>query len=334
MSYSPPEPPTPDSQPLDLDAFVAVVVALLGIGTVMAWGLTRPGFLQAEGTSPAPTQQPNSTDGGTAPIQRFRLRPEPPAAPAAPAPHPFSDRNRQNQDNPSSLSPDTTAAAADPSPTAPGDFLTATGAAAPIPIEPAPDLLPAGDPLVFPDVPADYWAAPAIDALTARGLVSGLPEGLFAPELAITRAELAAQIRRGFELDSAAETVEFTDVPADHWGVVPIAVVVDTGFMRGYPDGEFMPDQPVPRVEVIAAIANGLGLIPPADPEASLSAYRDRDQIPEWAVDSLAAAAAAGIIINHPDPAQLAPTEPATRAEVAAIMAEALVYRGRMEPLN
>lgn len=332
MSYSPPEPPTPDSQPFDLDAFVAVVVALLGIGTVMAWGLTRPGFLQAEGTPPATTRRPSPADGGTAPIQRFRLRPDPPAATdAVPAPHPFSDRNRQTQDSPASLSPDTTAPAAPPQAAAPGDLLTGASAAAPIPLEPATDLLPAGDPLVFPDVPADYWAAPAIDALTARGLLSGLPEGLFAPELAITRAELAAQIRRGFELDSAAETVEFSDVPADHWGVVPIAVVVDTGFMRGYPEGEFLPDQPVPRVEVIAAIANGLGLTPPADPEASLSAYRDRDQIPEWAVDSIAAAAAAGIIINHPDPTQLAPTEPATRAEVAAIMAEALVYRGRME---
>jgi hypothetical protein len=304
----------------------------------MTWGLTRPGFLRADGTPRTATEQPGSSTEpaeSAEPIQRFRLRSDPSTAEPEAGLAPPQLRDRSARPGIDRFTRDTTPTA-EPAPAAtPGDRLAGPAVVAtPAEIQPATDLLPAGEPLVFPDVPEDYWAADAINALTARGLLAGLPEGLFAPELAITRAELAAQIRRSFELTSTAETVDFSDVPSDHWGVVPIATVVDTGFMRGYPEGEFMPDEPVPRVEVIAAIANGLGLTPPADTEASLSAYRDRDQIPEWAVDSLAAAAAAGIIVNHPDPAQLAPNETATRAEVAAIMAEALVYQGRMEPLN
>lgn len=49
---------------------------------------------------------------------------------------------------------------------------------------------------MFPDVPEDHWAAKDIADVTNWGLVAGYPDGTFGPERPITRAELAAVVRR------------------------------------------------------------------------------------------------------------------------------------------
>lgn len=61
--------------------------------------------------------------------------------------------------------------------------------------------------------------------------------------------------------------------------------------------------------------------------------YQDAEQIPQYAVDDVAATTTAGIVVNYPDRQVLNPTRPATRGEVAALIHQALVSQGKTAPI-
>jgi hypothetical protein len=71
----------------------------------------------------------------------------------------------------------------------------------------------------FPDA-AGHWAAPYITAFSARGLITGYPDGRFGPDRPITRAEAAAVMCRLLEREpdrGALTQNPYTDLPAAHW---------------------------------------------------------------------------------------------------------------------
>ncbi len=105
---------------------------------------------------------------------------------------------------------------------------------------------------------------------------------------------------------------------------------VKTGYLKGYPNNEFRPDKQVPRVEVIAALASGLNLKPSTKATKTLQVYKDRKKVPKWALDKVAAATEAGIVVNHPKRQLLQPNRTATRAEVAAMIYQAMAKQGKV----
>jgi S-layer homology domain len=186
----------------------------------------------------------------------------------------------------------------------------------------------------FSDVKADYWARPFISALTERNIITGFPNGTFKPEQPVSRAEFAAMIQKAFNQNSVRQisTGGFRDVPADYWAISAIQEAYETGFMSGYPGNFFFPDQQIPKVQAIVALTNGLGLTP--DDTASLANYyTDVNAIPNYAVDQVAAATKANLIVNYPEVRQLNPLQPLTRAEAAAYLYQALVRQGQLQPL-
>jgi hypothetical protein len=65
-----------------------------------------------------------------------------------------------------------------------------------------------------------------------------------------------------------------------------------------------------------------------------LSAYDDRSAIPDYAKDEVATATKKQIVVNYPQLKQLKPTEEATRAEVAAMIYQALVDAKQVSAIN
>jgi len=189
-------------------------------------------------------------------------------------------------------------------------------------------LLPPG---TFTDVPQGYWAQPYVRALAAKNIISGFPDGTYRPDEPVTRAQFAAIISKAFASSGQSSAVDFQDVSRSFWGYRAIQAAANSGFMSGYPGGTFLPQQPIPRVQVLVSLASGLTLNP-GDPNV-LSIYQDAAQIPTYATDKVAAATNQSIVVNYPTTQLLNPNRNATRAEVAAFVYQALVNAGKAEPI-
>lgn len=183
----------------------------------------------------------------------------------------------------------------------------------------------------FADVRGN-WAASYIQALAEKGILGGFPDGTFRPNEPVTRAQFAAIIEKAFDPAArSGSTASFSDVSPSFWGYNVINSVARSGFMSGYPGNIFRPNQEIPRVQVIVALANGLNLTTPTNP--NLSIYQDAAQIPDYAREEVAAATQRQIVVNYPVVQQLQPLRNATRAEVAAFVYQALVNAGKAEPI-
>lgn len=192
----------------------------------------------------------------------------------------------------------------------------------------------------FPDIDADYWASPFIEGLRQKDIATGFVDGNFEPEKPVSRSQFASLIART-QNDGAlpkvedAEALSYSDLPQSHPQFDAVGQVTKSGFMNGYPEGDFRPNDSVSKLEVLVAIISGLELDAPSDPEGVLQEYYgDVDQIPDWAYPKLAAATEAGIVVNHNDLQSLKPERAATRAEAAAMLYQALVSLDEAEAVD
>ncbi|MEM7591936.1 MAG: S-layer homology domain-containing protein [Cyanobacteria bacterium P01_A01_bin.83] len=188
------------------------------------------------------------------------------------------------------------------------------------------------------DVTPDYWAFPFVKQMRDQGLVPELGRNQeFDPDALITRASMATLVSQAFEQQPAtAQTKQFKDVTDNNTLAQDIDQAVRTGFMRGYSNDEFRPLENIPRYQVLVTLATGLGLEPSQDAEQILQQFNDGSQMPDWAKQQVAAATEAGLVVNPPgaSPNALIPERPATKAEVAAMIHQALVSQGKLEPLE
>ena len=189
-------------------------------------------------------------------------------------------------------------------------------------------------PIAFNDVSGDFWASRFINVLSSRGIIKGFPDYTFRPNQPVNRAEFAAILQQAFEQEGTNSTISFQDVPAKSWAIPAINRAISTGFLKGYPNKTFKPEQKISRVQVLVALVSGLNLKQPATPSKVLSIYKDAQDIPNYATLKIAAATANNLVINYPDSKIFAPNKEATRAEVAAMVHQALVRTGRLERIS
>lgn len=190
---------------------------------------------------------------------------------------------------------------------------------------------PPGGPVAFKDVPANYWAKAYIEALASQNIIAGFPDGSFKPNDPVTRAQFATIVTKALTPATKRAAIKFKDVASNFWANAAIQSAYQSEFVSGYPDGTFKPQQQIPRVQALVALANGLGLT--ASNQNVLSFYTDAAQIPNYAIAPVAAATARQLVINYPTAKQLNPNREATRAEVAAFVYQALVNAGRAQPI-
>ncbi|MEA5601568.1 DUF1565 domain-containing protein [Nostoc sp. UHCC 0252] len=191
--------------------------------------------------------------------------------------------------------------------------------------------VPPGGSVAFKDVPANYWAKAYIEALASQNIIAGFPDGTFKPNDPVTRAQFATIVTKALTPPNKRAAIKFKDVPSNFWANAAIQSAYQSEFVSGYPDGTFKPQQEIPRVQALVALANGLGLT--ASNQNVLSFYTDAAQIPNYAIAPVAAATARQLVINYPTAKQLNPNREATRAEVAAFVYQALVNAGRAQAI-
>jgi parallel beta-helix repeat protein len=184
----------------------------------------------------------------------------------------------------------------------------------------------------FKDVQTGYWAKAYIEALAAKNIIAGFPDGSFKPNEPVTRAQFAAIINKAFKPSATRKAITFNDVKSNYWAYSAIQTASSSPFLSGYPDLTFKPEQQIPRVQALVALANGLGLT--ANGQTVINFYTDASQIPSYAVGPVAAATSRQLVINYPTVKELAPKRQATRAEIAAFVYQALVNAGRVQAIN
>lgn len=204
-----------------------------------------------------------------------------------------------------------------------------TGAVAPL-MMPAPSFAQTA----FPDVSSSYWAAPFINALVARGVITGFPDGTFRPEEPVTRAQFAAMLNKAFNKAPVRNPINFGDVPSGYWGSSAIRQAYVMGFMAGYPGNVFRPEENIPRAQVLVSLANGLNYASAGQVDQVLLAYSDAASIPDYARPSIAAATEKRLVVNYPNLNVLSPNRVATRADVAAFIYQALASTGQVAQIN
>jgi hypothetical protein len=347
-------PPDPNdrqpSSPLrDRDEAIALAVAFLAIGSILWWGWTRGQRFFGPLVGGADLEQPFITDepivdieGVDEPLINFG---EDEAIEGDAFPR-FLGREEATVEREVAIESDRSVGLARPRtavvPRAIIDEETEEAIAAPTdieestsaPEETAIDETATPPPLDISDVSEDYWAYPYIVDLYEAGLLPDFPSGQLQPDKQLTRAEFAALLNSSFvQNEPGQRDLNFSDVSADYWASDAIQQVVDAGYMSGYPDGEFKPSELVPRYQVFVTLASGLDLADPSNPQEVLAAFQGSNDVPDWAQAKVAAAAENKIVVNYPNPQELAPQQPATRAEIIVMIHQALLNQGRVEEI-
>ncbi|WP_299221960.1 M12 family metallopeptidase [uncultured Aquimarina sp.] len=184
---------------------------------------------------------------------------------------------------------------------------------------------------------SNHWAQYEINLLMRMGLVSGFSDGTFKPNNLLTRAEFAALIASIIKpTEEIRPDINFPDVPdTDYWAIEAISLAVKSGYMSGFPDGTFRPNEKVTRVQLFVALSSGLRL--DGGRNSDLDFFSDRGDIPNWAIDNgrVADAYENKLIsvynLNNSITNKLRPNENATRADAAVTFHQALVFLNKVE---
>jgi len=112
----------------------------------------------------------------------------------------------------------------------------------------------------YADVTPDHRAEEAIEKVSAYGLMGGGPDGTFGPEQTVTRAEMAELAVRLRATDSSPGD-GFKDT-VGHPSESAIKAAQGAGYINGYPEGNFRPDQKLKRAEAVVILNRVLGIEP------------------------------------------------------------------------
>lgn len=158
-----------------------------------------------------------------------------------------------------------------------------------------------------------HWAVDSINEFVKKGYIEGYEDGTFKPENAITRAEFAKIVNKvcGFTIKA---DVEFSDISSDAWYYDDIRIGGKAGYIDGYENNTFKPEQPITREEAAKIVAKvtefrGDGVI----------GFKDAKDVSDWAKDYVDALSDNKVINGYEDNT-FRPQNKITRAETVVIL--------------
>lgn len=134
----------------------------------------------------------------------------------------------------------------------------------------------------FSDVAADAWYCSSVSTLSRMGIIAGYPDGTFRPNAPITRAEFAAIATR-FDNNGDKTPVSFTDI-IGHWAEGEITVAANHGWVSGYGDDTFRPQNQITRAETMSLVNRVLKRLPEtsADLLPDMITWTDNADTSSW----------------------------------------------------
>ncbi len=178
----------------------------------------------------------------------------------------------------------------------------------------------------FPDISA-HDNQPAIEALAARGIISGKTENAFDPDATMTRADFAAIVVRGLGLVPKANGA-FTDVSPDKWYAGYIGTANTYGIVNGTTASTFNPGGTITRQEAAAMVARAARLcgmdtaLETGETRDVLAQFSDYVKSAEWARTSLAFCYKENILSQ--ETLEILPLDKIKRCEIAQMLCNLL----------
>ena len=135
---------------------------------------------------------------------------------------------------------------------------------------------------VFTDVTENDWHNVSVSTMAELNIIKGRTETTFVPDAPITRAEFAAICAR-FDTGLTEGDSNLTDI-SGHWAEEEIERAVSLGWIAGYPDGTFKPNQFITRAEAVSIINRVLCRMPeePEDLLSGMNIWPDNMDTNKW----------------------------------------------------
>ena len=172
---------------------------------------------------------------------------------------------------------------------------------------------------------AGSWAADDIQKLYEQGIVSGTDNNTYEPERDVTREEFVAVACRLLKIEPIlGAELSFADVPKDSWDYEYIRAAYQNGIINGVSKTEFGKGESITRQDMAVILDNMLYFEKRA-PEAAEFTFIDNDAIADYAKESVSRLVSISVINGYSDNS-FGPLNPATRAEMAAMINRFLNY--------
>ena len=166
----------------------------------------------------------------------------------------------------------------------------------------------------FTDINSSHWAYDSVINLAEKFILNGYLDGTFKPESNITRAEFAKIIVSATGSVDPYALSTFKDVNNGDWYYSYVSTAYSMGYITGYPDGTFRPNDNITRADICTIVNRVLKA-----ENTSVSAFKDDSSIPSYAKDAVYALNSKGVINGYQD-GTFAPLTFATRAQTAKII--------------
>jgi len=172
-----------------------------------------------------------------------------------------------------------------------------------------------------------HWGKSAIDYLVNAGVVSGRPDGSFAPDENITREEFTKLIVLAFNFYKEGDSAEFNDVEKDRWSYPYIASAVNFGIVNGVDGESFKPDENISREDMAVILYRAYQRTVESHFRGELEVkFKDFDEVSDYAKNSVSMLSNLGLI--NGDGESFNPHLNATRAEASQILYNVLKGEG------
>ena len=166
------------------------------------------------------------------------------------------------------------------------------------------------------------WYKPAVDFAQASGLMSGMGDNKFAPDVTTTRAMVAqVMYELADEPDVSDLTCPLSDVDSTAWYADAVTWAYNAGVVSGYEDGTFRPGRAITRQEMAVMFYGMLfgtdSILAEDDIKIALGAFKDGDTVASWAREAVAVCYISGIMVG--DNGSFKPTDLLSRAQLAQV---------------
>lgn len=163
----------------------------------------------------------------------------------------------------------------------------------------------------------------AIESLASRGIIAGMEDGTFSPDISMTRAQFATIVVRALGL-TPKTTGTFTDVVSTQWYAPYVGTASAYGIVTGRTASNFDPDGTITKQEAAVMVARAAKLCgidtarTTAEIRDTLAQFGDYVSVDTWAREAMAFCYDESILDQSA--LVIEPAAAITRAEVAQML--------------